>query len=74
MADGLRCFIGMAPFQGISVGVDRKSPVSWRIHERHGAFRYRGALRTVTYVPGELAPDSGERFVDLLRTMGQRYE
>ena len=73
-ADALRCFIGMAPFQGISIGVDRKSPVSWRIFERHGAFRYRGALRTVTYTPGELAPDSGERFVDLLRTMGQRYE
>ncbi len=73
-ASGLRCFIGMAPFQGISVGVDRKSPVSWRIHERHGAFRYRGALRSVTYTPGELAPDSGERFLDLLRTMGSKYE
>ena len=73
-ADGLRCFVGMAPFQGISIGVDRKSPVSWRVFERHGAFRYRGALHTVTYTPGELAPDSGERFLDVLRTMGQRYE
>jgi arylsulfatase A-like enzyme len=73
-ADGLRCFIGMAPFQGISIGVDRKSPVSWRIYERHGAFRYRGALHHVTYTPGELAPDSGERFLDLLRQMGAKYE
>ncbi len=72
--DGLRCFVGMAPFQGISIGVDRKSPVSWRVFERHGAFRYRGLLHTVTYTPGELAPDSGERFLDVLRTMGQRYE
>ncbi len=71
---GLRCFIGMAPFQGISIGVDRKSPVSWRIFEAHGAFAYRGTLDSVTYTPGELAPDSGERFLDLLRTMGQKYE
>ncbi|MSY73368.1 MAG: hypothetical protein F2692_15350, partial [Actinobacteria bacterium] len=62
------------PFQGISIGVDRKSPVSWRIFEAHGAFAYRGTLDSVTYTPGEIAPDSGERFLDLLRTMGQKYE
>ena len=37
-------------------------------------FLYRGTLDSVTYTPGELAPDSGERFLDLLRTMGQKYE
>ena len=44
--------LGMAPFQGIDVGIDRRSPVAWPLHERHGSFRYRGALESVTYVPG----------------------
>ncbi len=48
--------IGMAPLQGISVGVDRKSPVSWPLHERHRSFRYTGGLRSVTYTPGVQAP------------------
>ncbi|CAB4770468.1 unannotated protein [freshwater metagenome] len=48
--------------------------MSWRIFEAHGAFAYRGTLDSVTYTPGEIAPDSGERFLDLLRTMGQKYE
>jgi hypothetical protein len=33
-----------------------------------------GGLHHVTYTPGELAPDSGERFLDLLRQMGAKYE
>jgi arylsulfatase len=45
--------LGHAPFEGISVGVDRRSPVHWEIYERHGAFPYTGELRSVTYIPGE---------------------
>jgi hypothetical protein len=45
----LHQLIGMAPFQGISVGVDRKSPVSWPLHERHGSLRHTVRLRSVTY-------------------------
>ncbi len=41
----------MAPFQGISAGIDRKSPVSWPLFERHRSFRYGGTLRSVTYTP-----------------------
>ncbi|MDG3012654.1 hypothetical protein G4X40_21160 [Rhodococcus sp. D2-41] len=29
-------------------------PVSWALRERRGPFRYTGALRAVTYAPGEL--------------------
>ncbi|MFT4123215.1 MAG: arylsulfatase [Microbacteriaceae bacterium] len=47
--------IGMAPFSGIDVGVGRGGPVSWRVHERYGSFRYRGRLHAVTYEPGEHA-------------------
>ncbi|QIP39007.1 hypothetical protein G9444_1763 [Rhodococcus erythropolis] len=44
--------VGMAPWTGISVGVDARGPVSWEVRRRHGPFRYSGALRAVTYTPG----------------------
>jgi len=47
---------------GVDVGESRLSPVSWEIHEAHGAFRYTGDLVHVRVVPGELAPDRGEDF------------
>ncbi len=60
--------IGMAPFQGISVGIDRKSPVSWPVYERHGTFRYTGALDSVTYTPGPAAPEDP---AELARALGE---
>ncbi len=64
----------MAPFEGVDVGIDRRSPVWWPLYEQHGPFPYTGALRAVTYTPGERAPDSGTRFLELLRDIGMRYE
>jgi len=64
----------MCPFEGIDVGIDRRSPVSWDLYERHGPFPYSGALRAVTYAPGQLAPDAGARWVELLRERGRKYE
>ena len=64
----------MAPFEGIDVGIDRRSPVSWGLYERRGPFPFTGAIRAVTYVPGELAPDAGERWIDFLRESGARFE
>ncbi len=64
----------MAPFQGIDVGIDRRSPVSWERYERDGPFPFTGALRSVRYEPGEPAPDSGDRFVDFLKELGSKYE
>ncbi len=52
---------GQVPFQGIDIGADRASPVSWPLREAHGAFGYRGRIRSVTYQPGEFAPDSPYR-------------
>ncbi|GEM34956.1 arylsulfatase [Nocardia neocaledoniensis NBRC 108232] len=46
--------VGMAPWTGISVGVDARGPVSWDLRERRGPFRYTGALRAVTYTPGPI--------------------
>ena len=47
--------IGMAPFSGIDVGVNRGGPVHWELYRRHGSFRYSGRLHSVTYVPGDSA-------------------
>lgn len=66
--------IGMAPFQGISVGVDRRSPVSWPVHERHRSFRYTGRLRRVTYIPGQPGPDDPETLVRALREAAAAFE
>nr|WP_200931256.1 arylsulfatase [Frankia sp. R43] len=66
--------IGMAPFQGISVGVDRRSPVSWPVHERHRTFRYTGQLRSVTYTSGEPGPDDLETLVRVMREAAAAFE
>ena len=72
--DELVVLMAMAPFEGIDVGIDRRSPVSWDVYERHGPFPFTGAIAKVTYVPGELSPDAGERWVELIRESGTRYE
>ena len=46
-------FSGVTPFQGIDVGIDRRSPVSRELRSRRGTFAYSGALRSVTIMPGE---------------------
>lgn len=66
--------IGMAPFQGISVGIDRKSPVSWPLHERHRSFRCTGALHSVTYLPGGPAPHDPETVARALREAAAAFE
>ncbi|MFN8619941.1 MAG: arylsulfatase [Chloroflexota bacterium] len=47
--------VGMAPFSGIDVGLNRGGPVHWDLYQRHGSFPYTGRLRAVTYTPGEHA-------------------
>ena len=65
---------GIAPFEGIDVGIDRRSPVSWSIYERFGPFPYPGRIDSVTYTPGESAPDAPVNLMDMLREMGSAYE
>jgi arylsulfatase A-like enzyme len=72
--DGVPMLFGMAPFEGIDVGIDRRSPVSWSIYERFGPFPYTGALHSVRYEPGDPAPDAPERMLDMLREMGASFE
>ena len=64
----------MQPFEGITVGRDPRSPVSWRVYEQHGSFAYSGAgLRHVRYDPGEPAPDSPFRFQEQMREIALQY-
>ena len=46
-------FTGATPFQGIDVGIDRRSPVSRELRSRRGTFAYSGALHSVTISPGQ---------------------
>ncbi len=71
---GLVSLMAMAPFEGIDVGIDRRSPVDWAVYERHGPFPYSGSIESVTYRPGELAPDAGSLWLDYLKASGTRFE
>lgn len=64
----------MAPFEGIDVGIDRRSPVSWRLYEAHGPFAYTGTIEQVRYVPGELSPFAGQLWLDMLKDAGTKFE
>jgi arylsulfatase len=64
----------MAPFEGIDVGIDRRSPVDWQLYEREGPFPFTGRLQWVRYEPGERAPDAPARFLSMLKEIGARFE
>jgi arylsulfatase len=68
--DGLPLLFPMAPFQGIDVGADPGSPGVWG----RGSAPYTGRIVSVTYTPGEHAPDSPALMVETLRHLGLRYE
>ncbi|MBT95076.1 MAG: arylsulfatase [Acidimicrobiaceae bacterium] len=71
---GLLALLAMAPFQGIDVGIDRKSPVNWEIYEKYRNFSYTGLLGTVRYLPGDLTDFAGSKWVDFLKEEGKRFE
>lgn len=73
-ASGWPCLYGMAPFEGIDVGIDRRSPVVWRLYEEHGPYPFTGRLLDVTYAPDPPPPDSPHAMLDVLREMGLAYE
>ncbi|MFD4268344.1 arylsulfatase [Rhodococcus sp. NPDC058481] len=60
----------LVPYNGINVGVARRSPVSWELARKYGTFRYSGRIAGVTYVPGDLAPDAFPMMIDHFRELG----
>ncbi|MCY3577042.1 MAG: arylsulfatase [bacterium] len=65
---------GFLPWQGIDVGLNRRSPVSWDIHQRHGTFPYTGTIHQVTYTPGPPAPDADDVLLEEFREFGMALE
>jgi arylsulfatase len=72
--DEVGMLIGMAPLEGIDVGVDRRSPVSWPLFERHGPFAYSGVIEHVRYIPGAVAPDGPSAMREILTQLGLAFE
>ena len=72
--DPVPMLVFLAPFTGISVGVDRGGPVHWDLYRRHRGFPYTGALRSVTYLPGDPAPYDPETVVRAARASALRYD
>lgn len=66
--------VGMAPFTGVSVGVDRGNPVDWELFERRRSFPFSGKLLHVEYVPGEKADYDPEVIIDVEREIARIYE
>lgn len=66
--------MGQAMFQGIDVGIDRGSPVSWQRYDAHGTDRYTGTLHGVSWIPGEHAPGTGPETLAKLREIGMAFE
>ena len=71
---GFDVLFPMAPFEGIDVGIDRRSPVSWELYEDHGPFPFTGTITSVIYEPGDPAPDSPRTMLETLRELGARFE
>lgn len=67
---GFKQLAGFLPFEGIDVGMDRRSPVSWDLYSRRRSFPFTGELVSVSYVPGERSPDAAERRVEHARAAG----
>jgi arylsulfatase len=65
---------GMAPFEGITVGRDPRSPVWWERHLTHGSFPFTGQQGPVTYTPGDAPPGTPADLVSLLKKMGSKFE
>jgi arylsulfatase A-like enzyme len=68
--EGFAQFISFLPFEGIDVGIDRRSPVSWDLRQRRGTFPFSGRLDAVTYVPGAQGPDAPQRRIEQARAVG----
>jgi arylsulfatase len=71
---GFRLLMAISPFEGIDVGMDRRSPVCWSVYERHGCFPFSGTIHRVSYAPGAPAPDSPMNYMDMLRDWGRTFE
>lgn len=67
-------FVGFLPYEGIDIGIDRRSPVSWDLYRRRGPFAFTGRIASVTYEPGALCPDAPRLKLAELKRQALQYE
>lgn len=72
--EGLEQWSSLSPFEGIDVGIDRRSPVCWELYEKYGTFRYTGALQEVTYAPGDLGLEALEQLATAARAADSKFD
>jgi arylsulfatase A-like enzyme len=72
--EGLPTLFPIAPFEGIDVGLDRRSPVSWDLALAEGTFAYTGLLHNVRYTPGADGPMMPTKFIEMMRQIALQYE
>jgi arylsulfatase len=72
--DDVPQFAHFLPYEGIDVGIDRRSPVSWDLYRRHGAFPFTGTIHDVTYTPGPADPDADRQRLEDLLAIGTALE
>jgi arylsulfatase len=72
--DGFVQHAHLLPWEGIDVGIDRRSPVDWELHGRRGSFAFTGKLVRVTYRPGALSPGAGQTAIDEALRIGTGLE
>lgn len=65
---------GVAPLEGIDVGIDRRSPVLQSLRDRHGAFPYSGTVMWARYEPGPRTDDWSPAALDRARQIGLQFE
>ncbi|GAA4259777.1 arylsulfatase [Dietzia aurantiaca] len=65
---------GMTPFQGIDVGADRRSPVSWDTYSRHRSFPFDGELHSVAYEPGVRTREALDALIEEAVAVGAALE
>jgi arylsulfatase A-like enzyme len=67
-------FVGFLPYEGIDIGIDRRSPVSWELFRRRGPFAFSGRIASVTYETGALCPDAPRLKLEELKKQALQYE
>ena len=60
--------------EGIDVGIDRRSPVSWSLFQRRGSFPFTGELTAATYTPSPIPADELEHMLAHMRDFALALE
>lgn len=62
------------PWEGIDIGQDRGSPVSWEIFQRHGTYPYSGQIDRAVVTPGGYSPNHGPNKLRVLLERARTLE